>query len=45
MACAHPEDAAEIERRHSDGRGLLAVGGAARGDLFTGDADHTSASR
>lgn len=42
MACAHPADAAEIERRHSDGRGLLANGGAARGGLFTGDADHTS---
>jgi uncharacterized membrane protein YvlD (DUF360 family) len=42
MACAHPTDAAEIERRHSDGRGLLANGGAARGGLFTGDADHVS---
>ncbi|MFC4855342.1 phage holin family protein [Actinophytocola glycyrrhizae] len=42
MACANPVDAAEIERRHSDGRGLLANGGAARGGLFTGDADHTS---
>jgi len=42
MACAHPSDAAEIERRHSDGRGLLSGGGAARGGLFTGDADHVS---
>ncbi|MFC7659667.1 hypothetical protein ACFQV8_29455 [Pseudonocardia benzenivorans] len=42
MACAHPGDAAEIERRHSDGRGLLAVDGAARGNLFTGDAEHVS---
>ncbi|OLR92425.1 phage holin family protein [Actinokineospora bangkokensis] len=42
MACAHPTDAAEIERRHSTGQGLLAGGGAARGGLFTGDADHTS---
>ncbi|HEY7596736.1 MAG TPA: phage holin family protein [Actinophytocola sp.] len=42
MACAHPADAAEIERRHSNGRGLLAGGGAARGGLFSGDADHTS---
>jgi hypothetical protein len=42
MACAHPADAAEIERRHSDGRGLLAGGGAARGGLFSGDAEHTS---
>jgi len=42
MACAHPADAAEIERRHSDGRGLLAVDGASRGNLFTGDAAHYS---
>ena len=42
MACAAPVDAAEIERRHTDGRGLLANGGAARGGLFTGDADHVS---
>ncbi len=42
MACAHPADAAEIERRHSDGRGLLSGGGAARSGLFTGDAEHTS---
>ncbi|MTD52741.1 phage holin family protein [Amycolatopsis pithecellobii] len=40
MACAHPRDAAEIERRHSDGRGLLAVDGASHGNLFTGDAPH-----
>ncbi|KAA9165724.1 phage holin family protein [Amycolatopsis acidicola] len=42
MACAHPKDAAEIERRHSDGRGLLAVDGASHGNLFTGDAPHYS---
>ncbi|GAB2975295.1 phage holin family protein [Amycolatopsis acidiphila] len=42
MACAHPRDAAEIERRHSDGRGLLAVDGASHGNLFTGDAPHYS---
>ncbi|WP_329051473.1 phage holin family protein [Amycolatopsis sp. NBC_01488] len=42
MACAHPTDAAEIERRHSDGRGLLSGGGAGRGNLFSGDADHVS---
>ena len=42
MAAAHPVDAAEIERRHSDGRGLLAGDGAARGSLFTGDAPHVS---
>ncbi|MCU1664199.1 MAG: rane protein of unknown function [Pseudonocardia sp.] len=42
MACGHPEDAAEIERRHSDGRGLLSVDGAGHGNLFTGDAPHGS---
>jgi uncharacterized membrane protein YvlD (DUF360 family) len=39
---SHPADAAEVERRHSDGRGLLAGGGAGRGNLFTGDAEHVS---
>ncbi|WP_020662223.1 phage holin family protein [Amycolatopsis benzoatilytica] len=42
MACAHPSDAAEIERRHSDGRGLLSIGGASHGNLFSGDAAHVS---
>lgn len=42
MACSSPEDAAEIERRHSDGRGLLAGDGAGRGNLFTGDAPNVS---
>jgi uncharacterized membrane protein YvlD (DUF360 family) len=42
MACAHPRDAAEIERRHSNGKGLLSNGGAGHGNLFTGDADHVS---
>jgi uncharacterized membrane protein YvlD (DUF360 family) len=42
MACAHPRDAAEIERRHSTGHGLLAGDGASRGNLFTGDAPHFS---
>ena len=37
-----PADAAEVERRHSDGRGLLAGDGASRGNLFTGDAAHIS---
>jgi uncharacterized membrane protein YvlD (DUF360 family) len=37
-----PVDAAALERRHSDGRGLLAPGGAGRGNLFTGDAPHVS---
>jgi uncharacterized membrane protein YvlD (DUF360 family) len=38
----HPAGAAEIERRHSNGRGLLAGGGASRGNLVTGDAEHTT---
>ncbi|HVW43443.1 MAG TPA: phage holin family protein [Amycolatopsis sp.] len=42
LACAHPKDAVEIERRHSDGRGLLAGDGASHGNLFTGDAPHYS---
>ena len=37
-----PEDAAAIERRISNGQGLLAGGGASRGNLFTGDAPHVS---
>jgi uncharacterized membrane protein YvlD (DUF360 family) len=39
---SRPDDAAEIERRLSDGRGLLAGDGAGRGNLFTGDAPHVS---
>jgi hypothetical protein len=39
---SNPEDAAALERRHSDGRGLLAPDGAGRGNLFTGDAPHVS---
>src|SRR4051794_21708442 len=42
VAVSHPADAAEVERRHSDGRGLLAGGGSGRGNLFTGDAPHVS---
>jgi uncharacterized membrane protein YvlD (DUF360 family) len=40
VACSSPEDCAELERRHSGGRGLLAEGGASRGNLFSGGADH-----
>ena len=39
---SNPADAFEVERRHSDGRGLLAPDGAGRGNLFTGDAAHVS---
>src|SRR3954454_7903439 len=41
MTCSAPPDCAEIERRHSSGRGLLADGGASRGNLLSGEADHT----
>ncbi|MGH2838901.1 MAG: phage holin family protein [Thermoleophilaceae bacterium] len=37
----HPRDAAEIERRHSDGRGLLHADGASRANIVSGDAVHT----
>ena len=37
----HPKDAAEIERRHSDGRGLLHSDGASRANILSGDAPHT----
>lgn len=39
----HGKDAAELERRHSDGGGLLAVDGASRGNMFSGDAPRCSA--
>ncbi|TCK26040.1 phage holin family protein [Pseudonocardia endophytica] len=42
MTCSSPGDAAEIERRVSDGTGLLHDDGAGRGNLFTGDAAHIS---
>jgi hypothetical protein len=35
----HPDDAALVERRLSDGRGLLAGGGAAVATMFSGDAE------
>ena len=37
----HPRDAAEIERRHSNGRGLLHEDGASRANIVSGDAVHT----
>jgi uncharacterized membrane protein YvlD (DUF360 family) len=39
VACSGPPDCAEIERRHASGRGLLADGGASRGNLLSGEAD------
>ena len=40
MACSDPDDCAEIEARHRPATGLLADGGASRGNLLSGDADH-----
>ena len=37
----HPKDAAELERRHSDGRGLLHGDGASRANILSGDAVHS----
>ena len=37
----HPKDAAELERRHSDGRGLLHADGASRANILSGDAVHS----
>ena len=37
----HPRDAAEIEQRHSDGRGLLHADGASRANILSGDATHS----
>ena len=39
MVCSSPADCAEIERRHSTGDGLLADGGASRGNLLSGEAE------
>src|SRR5437879_11599324 len=38
LVANHAKDAAEIERRLSDGRGLLAEDGASIGNLLSGDA-------
>ena len=40
VVCSSPSNCAELERAHSTGKGLLAEGGASRGNLFSGDADH-----
>ena len=39
MVCSSAADCAEIERRHSTGIGLLADGGASRGNLLSGEAE------
>jgi uncharacterized membrane protein YvlD (DUF360 family) len=40
FVCSAPDDCAEIERRLSSGRGLLTNGGASRGNLLSGEAEH-----
>ena len=40
VACSGPADCAEIERRHASDDGLLADGGASRGNLLSGEADY-----
>jgi uncharacterized membrane protein YvlD (DUF360 family) len=40
MTCSKPADCAELERRCSTGTGLLRDGGASRGNLLSGEADH-----
>jgi len=42
MVCGRPSTAAELERRHADRPGLLASGGASRGNMFTGGASHAA---
>ncbi|MBS1878323.1 MAG: phage holin family protein [Actinobacteria bacterium] len=37
----HPRDAEELERRRSDGRGLLYADGASRANILSGDAPHS----
>jgi uncharacterized membrane protein YvlD (DUF360 family) len=41
MVSNHPKDTMEIERRHSNGRGLLHADGASRANLLSGDAPHS----
>jgi uncharacterized membrane protein YvlD (DUF360 family) len=41
MVSNHPRDAMEIERRVSNGRGLLTPGGTSRANLLSGDAPHS----
>jgi uncharacterized membrane protein YvlD (DUF360 family) len=39
VACSNPDDCASIERQRASGAGLLAGGGASRGNLLSGEAD------
>ena len=38
VSSSSPQEVARLEQEHSDGHGLLAEGGASRGNLFSGDA-------
>ncbi|MEJ2732984.1 MAG: phage holin family protein [Anaerolineae bacterium] len=38
VSSSSPQEVAKLEQEHSDGNGLLAEGGASRGNLFSGDA-------
>ncbi|HEU4971281.1 MAG TPA: phage holin family protein [Gaiellaceae bacterium] len=40
MTCSAPADCEELERRHATGVGLLTDGGASRGNLLSGEAEH-----
>ena len=40
MTCSKPDDCTEIEQRRSSGIGLLRDGGASRGNLLSGEAEH-----
>ena len=40
MTCSAPGDCAELERRRATGVGLLTDGGASRGNLLSGEAEH-----
>ncbi|HEX2426413.1 MAG TPA: phage holin family protein [Gaiellaceae bacterium] len=40
MTCSAPADCTELERRHATGVGLLTDGGASRGNLLSGEAEH-----
>jgi uncharacterized membrane protein YvlD (DUF360 family) len=39
MTCSAPRDCSEIERRHTNGAGLLVEGGTSRGNLLSGGAE------
>jgi uncharacterized membrane protein YvlD (DUF360 family) len=41
LVCSSPADCELIEQRHSSGKGLLADGGASRGNLLSGEAGET----